>query len=87
MMDSVVRSMVYPAPPIRVPGPAPGSGEDEGGDGHDAERGRAHDLRCPTPHCLEGGSSPYVHSTVLDPRWLVNQVTIPSRMRLRYSNA
>jgi hypothetical protein len=38
--------------------------------------------------CLEGGSSPYVHSTVLGLCGFVNQVTIPSRSaaRSRYSN-
>ena len=44
------------------------------------------DPRCSAPRCLEGGSSPYVHSTVLGLRWLVNQVTIPSSMTACYSN-
>ena len=58
---------------------ADGSGEDERGDGRNAERGSAHDPRCAAPHCRERGPSPYVHSTVLGSRWLVNQVTIPTR--------
>ena len=58
---------------------ADGSGENQGGDGGNAERGSAYDTRCVSPHCLEGGPSPYAHSTVLGSRWLVNQVTIPTR--------